>query len=84
MENTSSVFITGDKFSNPFITNYEREVAFGYGFRTTTKVQTRLLDVPFKLLCGGEYQFQYATDKKYYNKSVIPDSLTSDNELKNS
>ena len=83
-ENTNSVFITGDQFSNPFITNYEREVAFGYGFRTTTKVRNRLLDIPFQLLFGGEYQFQYATDKNYENKSGIPDSATSDNELKNS
>lgn len=82
-ENTTAAYITGDQFSNPFITNYEREIEFGYGMRSLTKMQSHIYKIPFRLVFGAEYQFQYAGDKNYKNKAGSADSLTSDNELKN-
>lgn len=82
-DNTSSFYLSGDLFANPFINNYERETEFGYGARTVTRLKSSLYTIPFRLQFGGEYQFGYASDRNYHNKRGIADSLTSDNELKN-
>lgn len=80
---STSAYVSADLFQNPYINNYERENQAGYGARTVTRLNSKIGSIPFRLQFGGEYQYGYASDRNYTNKKGQPDSITSDNELRN-
>jgi len=75
--NTTSIYTSDTRFSNPAIRNYERRSEQGVGGRTVMQYQDRFLKLNF----GGEYQYTYTNTRTFGNKSGQIDTLQDDQEI---
>ena len=75
--NTTTVYSSNTRFSNPSILNFQRKTEQGIGGRSITQYHHHNLTVNF----GGEYQYGFTSTRTFGNKLGIPDTLQFDDEI---
>ena len=75
--NSTNVYTSNTRFSNPSILNYQRKTEQGIGGRTVTQYQQRHVTIHF----GAEYQYTFTSSRTSGNKSGVVDTLQFDDEI---
>ena len=75
--NTTSVYTSNTRFSNPSILNFQRKTEQGIGGRSITQYHHNYVTLNF----GGEYQYGFTSTRTFGNKLGVPDTLQFDDEI---
>ena len=75
--NTTSIYTSGTRFSNPSILNYQIKAEQGIGGRSITQYHKNNLAILF----GGEYQYGFTSSRTFGNNSGVPDTLQFDDQI---
>ncbi len=75
--NTTSIYSSNTRFSNPSILNYQRKTEQGIGGRSITQYQNNRI----KVHLGGEYQYGFTSSRTFGNKLGVTDTLQLDDEI---
>jgi iron complex outermembrane receptor protein len=75
--NTTSIYTSGTRFSNPSILNYQAKTEQGIGGRCITQYHKNYLT----LLFGGEYQYGFTSTRTFGNNYGVPDTLQFDDQI---
>ncbi len=75
--NTTNVYTSNTRFSNPSILNFQRKTEQGIGGRSITQYHHD----NFTMNVGGEYQYGFTSTRTFGNKLGVPDTLQFDDEI---
>ena len=75
--NTTSIYTSGTRFSNPSILNYQIKTEQGIGGRSITQYHKNYLT----LLFGGEYQYGFTSTQTFANNLGVPDTLQFNDQI---
>jgi len=79
----STASLSDVQFKNPYITNYERKVEQNYALRSVLHFLSPVFGRNLHAQAGMEYMNYFSPDRDYRNKGGAPDSITRDDEIKN-
>ena len=75
--NTTSIYTSGTRFSNPAILNYQLKTEQGIGGRSITQYHKNYLTILF----GGEYQYGFTSTQTFGNNLGVPDTIQFDDQI---
>jgi len=79
----STASLSDVQFKNPYITNYERKVEQNYALRSVLHFLNPVFGRNLHAQAGIEYMNYFSPDRDYRNKGGSPDSITRDDEIRN-
>ncbi|MHA4843805.1 TonB-dependent receptor [Flavitalea antarctica] len=83
LENVTALYGAFSQIRNPAIRNYEKRNEPHFGGRTVFKYNEEIGTSNLKLVFGAEAQQGFSNIKVYGNKSGVPDTLQTDDEVNN-
>ncbi|MDO9552489.1 TonB-dependent receptor domain-containing protein [Rhodonellum sp.] len=81
LENVTSLYMNTTDFENPFILDYKKETAFGYGGRTKFVHNGMWGNFPVRMVAGGEYQFSKTLAQNFGNRAGKADTIRFSDDL---
>jgi iron complex outermembrane receptor protein len=81
LENSSWVFGSGSFLNHPFITDYKRDLATGFGTRSIWKYSEDWGNVAMNLQFGSEMQLGFEVARNYGNRGGQVDTLNFEDEI---
>jgi iron complex outermembrane recepter protein len=82
-KNTTTLYGAYAQIKNPAIRNYERRMEPSFGGRTVFRFSKRIKKTTLLLLSGAEFQQGYFNTTVSKNRNGNPDSLLTDDDIKN-
>ena len=81
LDNKTSLYINTTDFENPFNTDYKKETQFSYGGRTSFTYDDIWVNIPVRLIGGGEYQLSKTSALNFGNNGGQIDTIRFGDEL---
>ncbi|WP_194775094.1 TonB-dependent receptor domain-containing protein [Pararhodonellum marinum] len=81
IDNITSLYLQTTEFENPFILDYKKETAFGYGGRTKFVWNDQWGRMPVRVLLGGEFQYGKTLAQNFGNRNGLADTVRFSDDL---
>lgn len=79
--NTSSINVFGTYFDHPLTFAYLRSSQLSYSARSSFTITPNVKSLNPKIILGGEYIYNFSSDKNYVNNNGTEGAINSDKEL---
>ncbi|MCB2377886.1 TonB-dependent receptor [Hymenobacter sp. BT635] len=80
--NKTTLYTTGTTIRTPFLVDYERNTAVGWGGRSVFGYQRVLAGRLLRLSGGGEWQTSFENSRNYVNRAGSPGPLRYDDDIR--
>ncbi|MCB2408121.1 TonB-dependent receptor [Hymenobacter lucidus] len=82
--NKTTLYTSGTAIRTPFLVDYERNTALGWGGRTAFTYRLPVAGRALRLSGGGEWQSSFESSRNYTNRAGTPGPLRYDDEIRTS
>ncbi|SHI95302.1 iron complex outermembrane recepter protein [Hymenobacter daecheongensis DSM 21074] len=80
--NKTTLYTSGTVIRTPFLIDYERNTAVGWGGRTAFGYRAAVAGRALRLSAGGEWQSSFENARNYQNRAGMPGPLRYDDEIR--